>query len=424
MDEFSYRVVLKNIIDSSNNKIITYLYQPIIGSKAVSLYFTLINESYIISEFKTITLSNTRLSKITGISKNILSKYFKKLEALGLLRTLENKSKNTIIFNIYSPLEPVEFFNNKVFNNALLSKIKKEDYELIRFTFRDEGELTLESGYKDTSSKFVEVFGEIEELKTSEAAMIKAKPKRTNALLKGLDYANLLNALKKEDITISENDEIIKKAIEDVFGSYNISQFEIKEIIKKIYEKDSCSFSNSKFYKEVAKLIFKKEEFSETIPEFDVELNMLKQKNQKLSEMETIEPEEYLLALLISKDKKIKQLDKKFEEIIEILQNKYKLRNGVINCLFDFVFLKNKGQIVPNYIYKIASTMSENGFKKAPEAFEYLKVAHQKSKVNIKSNINLKPELSSKWDDALNKETYKIEVKEDLTFDKLDWGEY
>ncbi|WP_339020612.1 DnaD domain protein [Spiroplasma endosymbiont of Atherix ibis] len=424
MDEFSYRVILKNIIDSSNNKIITYLYQPIIGSKAVSLYFTLINESYIISEFKTITLSNTRLSKITGISKNILSKYLKKLEALGLLRTLENKSKNTIIFNIYSPLEPVEFFNNKVFNSALLSKVKKEDYELIRFTFRDEGELTLESGYKDTSSKFIEVFGEIEELKTNETVMIKAKPKRTNALLKGLDYASLLNALEKEDIIISANNVMVKKAIEDVFGSYNISQFEIKEIIKKIYEKDSCSFNNSKFYKEVAKLIFKKDEFSETIPEFNVELNIQNQKNQKLSEMETIEPEEYLLALLISKDKKIKQLDKKFEEIIEFLQNKYKLRNGVINCLFDFVFLKNKGQIVTNYIYKIASTMSENGFKTAPEAFEYLKIAHKKSKVNIKSNIDLKTDLNSKWDEALNKKTYKIEVKEDLTFDKLEWGEY
>ncbi|WP_338984781.1 DnaD domain protein [Spiroplasma endosymbiont of Diplazon laetatorius] len=424
MDNFSYRVVLKNIADSSNNKIITYLYQPIIGSKAVALYNTLINESYILSDFKKITLSNTRLSKITGISLNTLPKYFKKLEALGLLRTLENIEKQTVIFNVYSPLEPAEFFNNQVFNSALLGKLKKDDYELVRFTFRDEGEISIESGYKDTSSKFAEVFGEIEDIKSVESPMIKAKPKRTNALLKGLDYANLIESLENEDVIISKNNQVVKKAIEDVFGSYNISQFEIKEIIKKIYSKESCSFETAVFYGEVAKLVFKKDEFETTVPEFDATLNIQNQKNKKLSEMETIEPEEYLLALLNSKEKKVSKLEKIHNEIIADLQNKFKLRNGVINCLFDFVFLKNKGQIVPNYIYKIASTMSENGFKTANEAFEYLKVAHQKSRSKVKSNIDIKTNLNPKWDEALNKKTYKIEVEDDLTFEKTGWGDY
>ncbi|QHX36940.1 DnaD domain protein [Spiroplasma sp. BIUS-1] len=424
MDNFSYRVVLKNIIDSSNNKIITYLYQPIMGSKAVSLYYTLINESYILSEFKKITLSDARLSKITGITKQSLAKYIKKLEALGLLRTLENKEKETIIFNVYSPLEPVDFFENQVFNNALLSKLKKEDYELVRFTFRDEGEISLESGYKDTSSKFAEVFGQLEDIKSEQTTMIKAKPKRTNALLKGLDYANLIDSLEKEDVIISKNNQTVKKAIEDVFGSYNISQFEIKEIVKMIYDKETCSFDNSLFYKEVAKLVFKKEEFAPTVPEIDVKQNIQVKKTQKLNEMETIEPEEYLLALLVTKNKEIKELDKTQNEIIEILQNKYKLRNGVVNCLFDFVFLKNKGKIVPNYIYKIASTMSENGFKTAPEAFEYLKVAHQKSKSNIKSSKDVTIDLGRRWDDALNKSTYKINVEDDVTFDESGWGDF
>ncbi|AUM62928.1 DnaD domain protein [Spiroplasma monobiae] len=423
MNDFNYRVILKNIVDSSNNKIITYLYQPIMGSKAVSLYYTLINESYILNDFKKITLSDARLSKITGISKTTLAKYFKKLEALGLLRTLENKEKNTIIFNVYSPLEPAEFFENKVFNNALLNKLKKDDYELVRFTFRDEGELSLESGYKDTSSKFADVFGEIENIKVEETTMIKAKPKRTNALLKGLDYIQLIESLETEDVIISKNNSVVKKAIEDVFGSYNISQFEIKEIIKRIYDKEECSFDNSLFYKEVAKLIFKKDEFEPTVPEIDVNKNIQNQKIKKLNEMETIEPEEYLLALISSKDPKTKELNKTQNEIIEILQNKYKLRNGVINCLFDFVFLKNKGNIVANYIYKIASTMSENGFKTASETFEYLKVAHQKSKSNIKSNKVVNIDLGRRWNEALNKDTYKIKVEEDFTFDQNDWGD-
>ncbi|AGR42410.1 DnaD domain protein [Spiroplasma diminutum] len=424
MDKFSYRVILKNIIDSSNNKIITYLYQPIMGSKAVSLYYTLINESHILSEFKKITLSEVRLAKITGISQSTLPKYFKKLEALGLLRTLENKDKSTIIFNIYSPLEPISFFENKVFNNALISKLKKDDYELVRFTFRDEGELSLESGYKDTSSKFAEVFGEIENLKLETNKMIQAKPKRSNALLKGLDYTNLLTDLETDDVIISGNNQLVKKAIEDVFGSYNISQYEIKEVIKKIYQKETCSFDNSLFYKEISKIVFDREEFDVTIPEFNTELHIKNQKNKKLSEMETIDPEEYLLALLKTKSPAIKELNKTNNEIIEVLQNKYKLRNGVINCLFDFVFLKNKGQIVPNYIYKIASTMAENNFKTASETLEYLKVAHQKSKAKIKSNTNNQITLNSKWQDALNKETYKVDVNSTLNFDEKGWGDF
>ncbi|WP_342275263.1 hypothetical protein [Spiroplasma endosymbiont of Cantharis lateralis] len=422
MDNFNYKVILKNMIDNSNLKIITYLYQPIMGSRAVSLYYSLINESYIFNELKKINLSDTRLSKITDIAQKSLPKYFKKLEALGLLRTLENKEKKTIIFNIYSPLEPSSFFENQVFNSVLVSKLGKEDYELVRFSFRDEGEVSLESGYKDTSSKFVEVFGEVKEDINEEQKMIKAKPKRSNALLTGLNYKELIKSLEKEDFIISENNKIVKKTVEDVFGSYNITQQEIENIIKKIYDKETCSFDSQLFYKEASKVIFRKDEFSETVPDFDAKLNIQNQKNKKLAEMETIEPEQYLYALLNSKSGSVKELDKIHNEIIEILQNKYKLRNGVINCLLDFVFLKNKGKIIPNYIYKIGSTMSENGFSVALEAFEYLKVAHQKSKG--KSKKNHKIELDSKWDEALNKETYKIRIEEDLVFEETGWGDF
>ncbi|ALD66762.1 replication initiation and membrane attachment family protein [Spiroplasma cantharicola] len=422
MNNFNYRVILKNMIDSSNIKIITYLYQPIMGSKAVSLYYSLINESYIFHDLKKINLSDNRLSKITGISQNSLPKYFKKLEALGLLRTLENKERKTIIFNLYSPLEPSIFFENQVFNNVLISKLGKDDYELVRFSFRDEGEVSIESGYQDTSSKFVEVFGEVKKDIANEAKMIKAKPKRTNALLNGLDYKQLIKSLEKEDFIISESNKVVQKAVEEVFGSYNITQNEIEKIIKKIYDKETCSFDSQLFYKEASKVIFKKDEFSETIPDFDAKLNIQNQKNKKLTEMETIEPEEYLLALINSKSANIIELDKIHNEIVEILQNKYKLRNGVINCLLDFVFLKNKGKIIPNYIYKIGATMSENGFNVAAEAFEYLKVAHQKSKGKIKKEHKI--ELDSKWDEALHKETYKIKIEDDLVFDETGWGDF
>ena len=40
----TYLVVNKTIINESDRKIVTMLYQPIIGHTAVSLYFTLIDD--------------------------------------------------------------------------------------------------------------------------------------------------------------------------------------------------------------------------------------------------------------------------------------------------------------------------------------------------------------------------------------------
>ncbi|AGR41544.1 DnaD domain protein [Spiroplasma taiwanense] len=417
MSIFKYRIILKNIIDSSNNKVLTYLYQPILGLKAISIYQSLICEESIMHGFKKIEFNESRLLKLTGLSLENLKNYIRKLEAMGLIQTLVNLKTMSKVFNIFSPLDPVSFFKNNIFNNALQKKIGKDEYEFTRFIFRDEGDYSTESGYSDTSSKFLEVFDEFKNLKNNDdAKFLEAKPRRTNALLKGLDYSVLLDSLKKEKIIISDKNHEVKEIIEEVFGCYNISQFQIKEIIRKIYKPDIFSFSKSEFYSQVTNLLFDNNELDTMPVEFDSKQYIKNQTNKKIKEMETIDSKQYLLALL-----NITSLTNSQIEIIDTLQNKYKLRNSVINCLLEFSYFKNDKAIIANYLYKIAQTMIENNIKTADEAMHYLKIAHKKAFVKNKSQKN-NYESQIQWQEASTKKTYEIKIEDNNSNEPLIWG--
>ena len=87
----TYIVINKTIINESDRKLVTMLYQPIIGHTAVSMYFTLVDDlakQEIMSEELThhhlMTTMQLKLSDIV-IARE-------KLEAAGLLKTYIKKS--------------------------------------------------------------------------------------------------------------------------------------------------------------------------------------------------------------------------------------------------------------------------------------------------------------------------------------------
>ena len=82
----SYIVVNKSLLNDNDRLILTMLYQPIVGSIAISLYFTLwadLNKTAIMSnEYTHHHLMNTMSLKLDDI---ISAR--KKLEAIGLLKS-------------------------------------------------------------------------------------------------------------------------------------------------------------------------------------------------------------------------------------------------------------------------------------------------------------------------------------------------
>lgn len=412
MKDYKYKITLKNRIDSSDDKILSYLYQPIIGLNSMALYKLLIHEAEINRDFKSVLLEEERLLKLCETTSEKLNKQIKKLEATGLIETLYNKQKNLACFNIYSPLDAKDFFQNRLFNNALLIKIGEKNYEIARYIFRDEGDPLTESGYENKSSKFLEVFSEFtEESNYLSFSKIKVKPRKSNVLLKGFNYENIIKEMKKNKIFISPTDVEKQRSIEDVYVAYNITISEIINTIKKIYNEEIMDFSLSDFYEEISKLYLAKNNSELFVPSDNIEL----QTNKKIKEMETIEPYDYL-RLLFGDEKIISSND---ETVIKTLLEKYKLRNGVINCLLEFSYYKNNKDIVGNYLFKIASTMNERNIKTADKAMEFLKVAHKKTPTK-KSNEYLKNE-DIIWQEAQTKKTYEINLDDKV--ENSIWGE-
>lgn len=103
-------VINKTIFNDQDRKLLMRLYQPIIGSDAVSLYFNLWSELDKM-EFTSEEYTHHYLMNLLGFSIDgfVLAKA--KLEAVGLIRTyVKEDSINSYIYELYSPLYPNDFF--------------------------------------------------------------------------------------------------------------------------------------------------------------------------------------------------------------------------------------------------------------------------------------------------------------------------
>ena len=125
----TYIVKNATILSNESRLILFKLYQPIIGTVAINLYFTLwsnLDTSQIISTEYT----HHSLMAMMRIKLEDILEAREKLEGIGLLKTYLKKGNiDNYIYELYSPLEPEEFVNNPILATTLASNIGKIEYE-------------------------------------------------------------------------------------------------------------------------------------------------------------------------------------------------------------------------------------------------------------------------------------------------------
>ena len=125
----TYSVINRTVINDTDLKIVSMLYQPIIGFAAVALYTTLLddlNKSTLMSEEQThhhlMATMQLRLEDIV-IARE-------KLEAVGLIKSYVKKASiNHYVYLVYSPISAHEFFNHPILNVVLYNNLGKKEYE-------------------------------------------------------------------------------------------------------------------------------------------------------------------------------------------------------------------------------------------------------------------------------------------------------
>ena len=407
----TYVVINRTILNDQTRKILTMLYQPIIGSYSCNLFFTLwmdLDRTEFMSDEET----HHHLMTNTGLSLNELIAAREKLEAVGLLKTYykEKEEANSFIYELFSPLEASEFFSHPVLNIVLYNSLGKKEYERTVNYFKIP-KVNL-SDYDDITKSFSEVY-ESAPLTVFENNIqnIRMNNKLGINISKQIDFDLLISSIPKEAINEKTFNKENKKLINDIAFIYNLDIDEIKNIIlsslneRLIIDKTSLRKNARNYYQyqnngKLPSLIYQNQ------PEY---LRSPIGKDTKRAKIiysfETISPYNFLKSKNNGKEPTDRDL-----KLIEELRIDMGLEPAVINVLIDYVLRVNNQKLTKNFVLTIASQWQRLKIETAEDAMNQA-LKESKKKTNRTTYTSTKKEaVVPEW---FNKDFDKEKITEE-----------
>ncbi len=375
----TYIVINKTLITEKDKKEVTMLYQPIIGYIATSLYSTLLSdldEQEIMSE----DLTHHHLMSTMQLKLEEILIARKKLEAVGLLKTyLKQDNINQYVYEIYSPLEPSEFFNHPILNIVLYNNLGKKEYERI-LNYYKLPKISLKD-HEDITSAFNEVFtpvkGNIIEFEENIVKRNTGEMNNKNII----DFDMIIESIPKNRISNRCFNEDSKELINNLAYIYSLNSLEMQGIVREsinergLIDKTELRKKARDYYKfenggNLPTLIYNRQ------PEF---LKKPKGDNSKWAKMvytfENISP----IELLRAKSNGGEPTDRD-KRLVENLMADQKLNPGVINVLLSYVLKTNNQQLNKNFIETIAGQWKRANIETVEEAMIITEKEHKKLK--------------------------------------------
>lgn len=418
-----YTVINKTVIKENDSKLISMLYQPIIGYTAVSLYFTLINDLDKL-EVMSDDLTHHHLMSTMQLKLEDIVIAREKLEGVGLLKTYVKKDKNinSYVYQLYSPISANEFFHHPILNVVLYNNLGKKEYEKL-VNYYKIPKINLKD-YEDVTCSFDEVFKSVKGTILEMPDDVTKRDSNNIIINNGIDFNLLISSLPESLI----NEKCFTKEVKDLINSlaytYNINTLNMQNLIRnsinekglidKTILRKSCrnyyQFENSG---SLPTLIYNKQ------PEY---LKKPVGDNSKWAKMvytfENINPYQ----LLKAKYKGAEPTDRD-KRLIESLLIDQKLNPGVVNVLISYVLKINNEQLKKSYVETIAGQWKRLNIETVEEAMKITEKEHKKLKRLIENKVQ--KEKPAKKDTKLplwfNKEIEKDEItkEEQEEMDKL-----
>ena len=382
----TYTVINKTVLDSNDHKILTMLYQPIIGYQAVSLYESLkddLDKQGIISEeFTHHHLMSTMQLSLTEI---VVAREI--LEGIGLLKTyIKEENTNNYVYLLYSPLTAEELFNHPILNIVLYNNIGKQEYDKLINYFKTP-RINLK-GYNDITKSFDQVYSSIEKISIDIISDISKKQSNNIEISKGIDFNELIASIPESEINEKTFNSDIKELINNLCFIYNIKTYDMINLVrnslneKGLIDKNTLRKSCRNYYQfehdgSLPTLIYKKQ------PEY---LKKPKGDNSKWAKMvytfESITPYE----LLKAKYKGAEPTDRD-KRLIESLLIDQKLPAGVVNVIIAYTLKTNNERLTKSYVETIAGQLKRLNVETVEEAMKITEKEHKKLKKTTKKTI-------------------------------------
>lgn len=375
----TFIVINKTILNDNDRKNLIMLYQPIIGYKAVNLYFTLwsyLDRREILSEETThhqlIVNMQLKLSEILEARE--------KLEAIGLIKTYVRKSNiNNFVYEIYSPISAYEFLNNPVLTISLYNNVGKNEYERIIEYFKLP-KISLKD-YEDITCTFNDIFKSSSISTFERLENINKYNSNELNIESNIDINNILGLIPDEVINkrtiTTKTIELIKK----ISFIYNYDDMKISEIIresltdKKTIDRNLLRQNARKYYQfensgKLPSIIYR------TQPEYlRKPIGDISTKAKAIYQFETTTPYDFLYSKY--KNNKPSKSDVKILEYLLIDMN---LNAGVVNVLIDYVLKINNNKLNKNFVDAIASQWAKSKIETVEDAMNIAEKEYKKNK--------------------------------------------
>ena len=407
-----YMVVNKTILTDQDRKYLVSFYEPIIGSLAVSLYLTLWRDldryTFVSADYNhhhLMTILKTNLDSIKLARQT--------LEGVGLLRTYFMANEpNNYVYELYSPMNPKEFFQNPIFNVVLYNNIGAFEYNLLK---KEYSVLNINlKGYEEVTSHFDEVFKSSSEPPTIEALGRETLPLN---MQDQIDFDLLMSSLPKGMLNEKILNKRMKSLINNLSFVYNIDTLKMCEIIrlsineKGAIDKDTLRLQTRKYYQynnhgKLPTLIYRAQPEYLKSPSGDTS-----KKGRIIEVFENTTPYDFLCAKYKTGTPTVRDL-----KLLEYLLEDVGLKPAVVNVLIDYVLKKNNNKLNNAFVETIAGQWKRLGIETAKDAMEVAEKEHKKyiNKFNKVSVKKVSEEPPVWFDEKISKESMTEEEEKEL----------
>ncbi len=408
-----YIVIQKTILTEYDRKNLVSYYEPIIGSFAVSLYFTFWRDLERYQKVKT-SYSHHHLMTILKAGLDQIKESRKALEAMGLLRTyVEVGEPNHYVYELYSPMSPKEFFANPIFNVVLYNNIGASEYELLKKEYAYPSFSLKE--YQEITTSFDHVFssycGENYAFESFGREVLPLQFENQ------IDFDLLLSSLPKGIINEKTFTKRTKELIQQLSFIYNLDTLKMCEILrlsvneKGAIDKENLRVQTRKYYQynhqgKLPTLVYRTQPEYLRSPKGDTS-----KKGRIIEVFETTSPYDFLKSKYKNTTPTSRDL-----RLLENLIVDLELKPAVVNVLIDYVLKKNNNKLNTAFVETIAGQWKRLGIETAKDAMEVAEKEHKKY-VNKLSKVSSKPvskEMPVWFDETIGKEQMSEEEESEL----------
>lgn len=411
----TFMVINRTVLNDQDRKLLIMLYQPIIGSIAVSLYFTL--WSYLDKmEFISCEWTHHHLMTSLRFKLEDVIEAREKLEGIGLLKTYIKKGDiNNFVYELYSPLEASEFLINPVLSVSLYNNVGASEYEKIIEYFKIP-KINM-TDYEEITCRFHDVYDTTST--TTLDHVVDDIKKRSHVKLEmasRLDVDNILSLIPEELLNLRSVTTGVKEFIHKLGFIYNMDDSQMSELIKNSINekkqidrnllKDNCrNFYQFETSGKLPSLIHKSQ------PEYlRKPVGDSSKRAKVIYQFETTSPYEFLMSKHNGG-----RLSKAETSILEYLLIDMNLNPGVVNVLIDYVLKESNNKLVRSYVEAIAGLFSRSKIETVEQAMKLAGREHQNKMKRTTNRKVKKVEEKPEWfDSEVEKKQASLEKQEEM----------